>query len=253
MLKTVTYGPSELPRLVIAHGLFGSARNWGVIAKRLSDAFHVVTVDMRNHGDSPRGDTQSYHDMAQDLAQLLDNVGPSHVLGHSMGGKAAMVLALTHADLVQRLIVADIAPVGYSHTQSHLIAAMRRIDLDQVLSRGDADRQLAQEIAEDGVRAFLLQSLDIKAKKWRLNFDVLEAEMPKIIGFPEVTGQFAKPALFLSGAASDYVLPEHRAIIKPLFPNGHFAKLRDAGHWLHAEKPRDFEAAVRVFLGDTST
>ena len=248
MLKTVTYGTPDAPRLLIAHGLFGSARNWGVIAKRLSDQFHVVAVDMRNHGDSPRGDTQSYEDMAGDLAGVLDDIGPSHVLGHSMGGKTAMVLALSNPDLVERLIVADIAPVGYSHTQSHLIGFMRKIDLSHVQTRDDADRQLQDHIPEDGIRAFLLQSLDVKAKKWRLNFDVLDVEMAKIIGFPDVSGHFDKPTLFLSGAASDYVLPEHRPIIKPLFPTARFAKLPDAGHWLHAEKPREFEAAVRVFL-----
>ena len=248
MLKTVTYGDASRPRLLIAHGLFGSARNWGVIAKRLSDAFHVTAVDMRNHGDSPRGATQSYEDMADDLAEVLAATGPSHVMGHSMGGKSAMVLALTHPKLVHRLIIADIAPTGYSHTQSHLIAAMRRIDLGAVTTRSDADTQLSAEVDDPGIRAFLLQSLDVQNRVWRLNFAVLEAEMDKIICFPQISGQFDNPALFLSGAASDYVLPEHRPAIKALFPKARFAKLPGAGHWLHAEKPREFEAALRVFL-----
>jgi pimeloyl-ACP methyl ester carboxylesterase len=248
MLNALTFGEAHLPKLLIAHGLFGSARNWGVICKRLSDAFHVTAVDMRNHGESPRAATQSYADMAEDLAQVLTHTGPSHVIGHSMGGKAAMVLALTQPKLVERLIVADIAPVGYGHTQSHLIGFMRKIDLDLVKTRGDADRQLAEHIPEDGIRAFLLQSLDIKSKTWRLNLDVLDAEMDKIIGFPTVSGQFERPTLFLSGAASDYVLPAHRSGIRQLFPSAKFAKIPEAGHWLHAEKPRDFEAAARVFL-----
>lgn len=248
MLKTVTYGDSSLPRLLIAHGLFGSARNWGVIAKRLSDAYQVTAVDMRNHGDSPHAPTQSYPDMAADLAQVLEGTGPAHVLGHSMGGKSAMVLAMTRSDLVEKLVIADIAPVGYRHTQSHLIAAMRRIDLAAVKTRADADAQLAQEVDDPGIRAFLLQSLDVQARQWRLNFDVLEAEMGKIIGFPEVTGRFDGPTLFLSGASSDYVQPGHRPQIKTLFPKARFAKLPGAGHWLHAEKPREFEAALRVFL-----
>ena len=248
MLKTVTYGDISLPRLLIAHGLFGSARNWGVIAKRLSDTFHVTLVDMRNHGESPREATQSYHDMAHDLAQVLQATGPSHVLGHSMGGKASMVLALTQPDLLHRLVVADIAPVGYEHTQAHLIAAMRGIDLEAITSRGDADRQLAHTVVDPGVRAFLLQSLDTKTKTWRLNFDVLDAEMDKIIGFPDIAGTFDGPALFLSGINSDYVLPAHRDIIKPLFPMAKYAKIPKAGHWLHAENPRAFEAALRVYL-----
>lgn len=248
MLNYVTYGDIEAPNLLIAHGLFGSARNWGVIAKRLSDQFHVVAVDMRNHGQSPRGATQSYFDMAADLAEVLGHFGPSHVLGHSMGGKASMVLALTQPELLNKLIIADIAPVGYGHTQSHLIDAMRQVDLGEVKTRGDADRQLSAYIEEDGVRAFLLQSLDVAAKEWRLNFDVLEAEMPLIIGFPDVTGSFSEGTLFLSGAASDYLMPDHRGAIRTLFPSARFAKIPQAGHWLHAEKPREFEAAVRVFL-----
>ena len=245
MLNAVTAGDTGTP-LLIAHGLFGSARNWGVIQKRLSDAFRVTAVDMRNHGESFRADTQSYADMAGDLARVID--GRSHVVGHSMGGKAAMVLALTHPEKIDRLIVADIAPVPYGHTQLPLIEAMRSIDLSHVETRGDADRQLAPLVPEDGVRAFLLQSLDVKRKAWRLNLDALAAEMDGIIGFPEVTGRFEGPTLFLSGAESDYVRPGHRDRIKTLFPSARFAKIPGAGHWLHAERPREFEAAVRAFL-----
>lgn len=245
MLNVLTQGDPAHPTLLIAHGLFGSGRNWGVIAKRLSDRFHVVCPDMRNHGDSPWFDTQSYGDMAEDLAALLESLsgGPALVVGHSMGGKAAMVLALARPDLVAKLVVADIAPVAYTHSQSQHIAAMRAVDLAGVEKRADAGAALDAE-----VRDFLLQSLDIKARRWKLNLDVLEAEMPRIIGFPQVSGQYDGPTLFLSGAQSDYVLPDHRAAIKALFPQARFAKIRDAGHWLHAQKPRQFEAAVRAFL-----
>ncbi len=247
MLSFSTYGDDQSqPPLLIAHGLFGSARNWNVIAKRLSDTRRIVVVDMRNHGDSPRAETQSYGDMAADLAGIFD--GPFDVLGHSMGGKAAMVMALKNPHGLRRLIVGDIAPVAYSHTQVHLIHAMRSVDLSTVEKRSDADEQLRSSIPEDGVRAFLLQSLDVKEKRWKLNHDVLEAEMAKIIGFPQVSGQFDGPTLFLSGGDSDYVKREHRDDIRALFPSARFAKIPGAGHWLHAEKPREFEAAVRVFL-----
>ena len=242
MLNTIVQG--EGPPLLIAHGLYGSARNWGVIAKRLSEKFTVTTVDMRNHGSSPWFDTHSYENMATDLAQVLGQ--PSHVLGHSMGGKAAMVLALTRPELVEKLIVADIAPVAYAHTQMGPLEAMRGVDLDAVTSRADAKAQLAH--LDAGVDDFLLQSLDMKSKEWTLNLDVLATEMDKIIGFPPVTGRFDGATLFLSGAASDYVKRDHRTTIKPLFPNAKFAKIPNAGHWLHAEKPREFEAAVRAFL-----
>ena len=241
MLNLLTYGDPSLPKLLIAHGLFGSARNWGVIAKRLSDTFHVITPDMRNHGASPWYDTQSYFDMADDLAEILD--GPTHVVGHSMGGKAAMVLALKHPHLVEKLVVADIAPVGYSHSQIQHIMAMRSVDLSKVERRSQAGETLDPE-----VRDFLLQSLDVKGKRWNLNLEVLEAEMPKIIGFPDVTGAYDGSTLFLSGADSDYVKPDHRPVIKSLFPKARFAKLPDAGHWLHAQKPREFEATLRAFF-----
>jgi len=250
MLSTTIYGTDTArPPVLIAHGLFGSARNWGVIAKRLSDTRKVLVVDMRNHGASPWFESHKYPDMAQDLADVIaEHGGVADVVGHSMGGKAAMVLAARHSDMVRRLIVADIAPVAYGHTQQHFIDAMRAVDLSLVDTRGDADRQLQATVAEDGVRAFLLQSLDVKGKAWRLNLDVLERDMAAILSFPALEETFEGEALFLSGAASDYVRPEHRPAIKALFPHAKFAKIPGAGHWLHAEKPREFEASVAAFF-----
>jgi pimeloyl-ACP methyl ester carboxylesterase len=166
-----------------------------------------------------------------------------------MGGKAAMALALSHPASVRRLIVADIAPVAYGHTQQHLVDAMRAIDLSTVETRGDADRQLAAHVDEAGVRAFLLQSLDVKGRRWRLNLDVLERDMPLILGLPDLGGAFEGPALFLAGAESDYVSREDRPTIKAMFPNAKFAKIPGAGHWLHADRPREFEASVAAFFG----
>lgn len=240
---------TALPPLLIAHGLFGSARNWGAIAKQMSTDRQVLSVDMRNHGESDWFTSHSYLDMASDLAEVITaHGGPVDVIGHSMGGKAAMTLALIHPALVRRLIVADIAPVPYVHTQLGFISAMRGLDLSQVEKRSDADRLLATEITDAGIRAFLLQSLDIKAKRWRLNLDVLEAEMPKIMSFPDTDTQFDGPTLFLSGGASDYVKTHHRAGIKTLFPKARFARIPDTGHWLHAEKPREFTQTAQAFL-----
>lgn len=249
MLHSIRHGqPSGRPPLVIAHGLFGSARNWGVIARRLSDRAEVIAVDMRNHGDSPWTDTHRYADLAADLAEVIavQAGGRADVLGHSMGGKAAMVLALTRPDLVRKLVVADIAPVAYGHSQQPQIDAMRRVDLATVTSRAEAAAMMQAATPEIG--AFLLQSLDLAARRWRLNLDVLEAEMPGIIGFPEIAARFEGPALFLSGALSSYLRPEHRDRILALFPAARFATIPGTGHWLHAEKPREFEAAVRAFL-----
>jgi esterase len=244
-------GPVTRPALLIVHGLFGSARNWGVVARRLAEGREVLTVDLRNHGQSPWAPSQSYPDMAGDLAEVIQaHGGPMDVLGHSMGGKAAMQLALTEGALIRRLVVADIAPVPYAHDNTGHIRAMRALDLSDLHSRGEADRRLAATVPDPGLRAFFLQSLDLKAHPlaWRLNLDVLEAEMPKIVGWPGTQGRFDGPALFLTGSDSPYVRPEHREVIRALFPAARFAKLLGAGHWLHADKPREFEDTVRAFL-----
>ena len=254
MLATLRHeapGRVDQPVRVIAHGLFGSGRNWGAVARRLADRRCVVTLDMRNHGLSPRADSQSYADMAGDLAEVIAALGgPVDVLGHSMGGKAAMQLALTKGALVRRLVVADIAPVAYDHDQSQNIHAMRSLDLADLRTRGEADRRLAALILDPGLRAFLLQSLDLKAHppRWRLNLDVLATEMPKIVGWPGTPGRFDGKVLFLTGSDSTYVRPEHRAGIRAQFPAARFARLIGAGHWLHADKPREFEATVQAFL-----
>lgn len=250
MLNTLfTDSTGSARPVLIVHGLYGSGRNWGVIAKRLADRGPVMAVDQRNHGDSFWSDSHSYHDMAADLIEVIEaHGGPVDVVGHSMGGKAAMVLALTRPDLVERLIVADIAPVAYSHSQIQFIDAMRAVDLSQVEKRSDASGQLADHVDDPTLQSFFIQSLDVKAKRWKLNLDTLATEMPKILSFPDIDGAFDKPTLFLSGALSEYVTPEARPTIKRLFPSARFAKIPGAGHWLHAEKPREFEASVRAFL-----
>ena len=250
MLNRIFHGePTERAPLVIAHGLYGSGRNWGVIAKRLSDERQVIAVDMRNHGHSPWFDSNTYADMAADLAQVVGR-GPMDVLGHSMGGKAAMVLALSQPELVRHLLVADIAPVAYAHTQLPHIAAMQSADFTGVTRRSEADARLAATVDDPALRSFFLQSLDLTADppRWRLNLKALGENMPSIMGFPAVEGQFDRPTLFLSGGDSTYVLPDHRPGIKALFPNAKFAKIPGAGHWLHAEKPREFIAAAATFF-----
>lgn len=249
MLNVLRHDGPDVPPLLIAHGLFGSGRNWGVIAKRLSESRPVLAVDMRNHGTSFHADRHGYEDMAADLAQVIEaNGGTADVLGHSMGGKAAMMLALTRPELVRRLVVADIAPVAYSHSQAEHIAAMRSVDLSRVERRSDAAEMLAEAGTEPALQSFFTQSLDVANRRWRYNLDVLEAEMPKILSFPEVSGSFDGPTLFLAGGDSTYVRREDRDHIKALFPQAIFAKIPGAGHWLHADKPREFQAAVAQFL-----
>jgi pimeloyl-ACP methyl ester carboxylesterase len=236
------------PIIVIVHGLYGSGRNWGVIAKRLSNAFRVVTPDLRNHGHSLHSDVHSYAAMAHDLEELITHLGaPVCLCGHSMGGKASMVLALTRPDLVARLLVADIAPVPYTHSQLEHIVAMRAVDLSAVTRRSDAAQQLAAQGTPPALQSFFTQSLDVPGRSWLLNLDALADNMDAIMGFPTIEAQFEKPTLFLSGADSDYVQTAHRPTIKSLFPKARFARIAEAGHWLHADKPREFEATLRAF------
>ena len=249
MLNVIEHGvPGGVP-MIIVHGLYGSARNWGVIAKRLSDRGHVIAVDQRNHGQSFWAAPHDYPSMAEDLAQVIDAYGGrADVLGHSMGGKAAMVLAMQSPERIRNLIVADIAPVAYEHSQLHLVDAMRAVDLAQVQKRSDAVSQLAEHVTDVSLQNFLTQSIDIKERRWRLNLDQLALDMDAVLGFPDVAGQFSGPTLFLTGSLSDYVTQSHRPVIRKRFPHARFAKLAGAGHWLHAEKPREFEATVRAYL-----
>ena len=165
-----------------------------------------------------------------------------------MGGKAAMMLALQHGGLVNRLVVADIAPVTYSHSQMPMIDAMRAVDLSRVTRRSDAAEALGAQGIEKPLQSFFTQSLDVVGQKWLLNLDTLAAEMPNIMSFPQVSTTWDGPTLFLTGGESDYVSRAHRDGIKSLFPKARFASIPGAGHWLHADKPREFEAALRVFL-----
>ena len=251
MLATIVHGADNPgPPLVIAHGLFGSARNWGVLARRFSAERPVIAVDMRNHGQSPRLAPHTYEAMAEDLAEVIAaHGGVADVLGHSMGGKAAMILALARPGMVRRLIVADIAPVAYGHTQTPLVTALQALDLAGLASRAEADAALSASVPDAATRAFLLQSLELRPEpRWLLALDLLGRHMAEILGFPAIEGRFDGPALFLRGATSEYVQPAHEPQIKALFPKARLESVPDAGHWLHAEQPRAVEAAVNRFL-----
>lgn len=239
-LRHDTFGEGQPRRLLLVHGLLGQARNFGSLARRLADSFEVTVPDLRNHGRSPWTDTHSYPHLAADIEPLAGGA----VLGHSMGGKAAMWLALTRPEAVERLIVADMAPVDYGGKTHPMLEAMAALDPAQP-SRAAAREALH---APEELKDFLLQSLDVKAGRWIVNLDTLRREMPGIFGWPPIEMRYEGPALFLSGGDSDYVRPEHRAEITRLFPAARFAKIPGAGHFLHAEKPQEFEAAVRAFL-----
>lgn len=244
------------PPLIVLHGLFGSKRNWGVIQRRLAARFRVICADMRNHGDSPWSEEMDYPAMAEDVARLIEtNVrGPAHVLGHSMGGKAAMVLALSRPDLVDRLIVADIPPAPRDSGLERYIDAMLALDVGSMTRRAEAEAALEPAIPERGIRSFLAQNLapveDGQGLAWKLNLTVLRARMADIEDFPDIDSDaaFPRPALHLLGGDSRYVLPAHHAEIDRLFPQNTITEIPGTGHWLHAEKPDAFIAEVEGFL-----
>jgi len=230
--------------VLILHGLFGRRRNWQAIQKRLSSVARIVTADMRNHGDSPWDDAMSYPAMAADLGKLIDDLdsGPVVVVGHSMGGKAAMTLALTHPERVLGLMVIDIAPVTYEHSYMPYIDAMRSVPLGELQRRSEAEPYMTEAIPDPGVRAFLLQNLgqDETGLKWQVNLDAIARGLPDILEFPHGAGHpYEGPALFVRGANSDFVQDSHTPQIDNLFPAAEHADVAGAGHWVHAEKPED--------------
>ena len=239
--------------LALLHGLFGRAGNFGVVQREFSRKFRVLAMDLRNHGQSAHAGGMSYAAMAGDVQETLRarEALPCALAGHSLGGKAAMVLASAQPDAVSRLVVADVAPVQYGHGMRRYVEAMRAITLTSELTRAVADAALASAVPDAVVRGFLLQNLRFGEKPgWRLGLDEIAAAMPDIEGWPEFTGRYDGPSLFIAGARSDYIRPEHRPAIRALFPAARFVTLKDAGHWVHADNPAGFVAVVEAFLAD---
>lgn len=238
--------------LVLLHGLFGAGSNFGAVQKRLAARHRVLAMDLRNHGQSPRDAAMDYPAMAADVAETMAAHGalPAAVLGHSMGGKVAMTLALTRPEAVARLVVADVAPVTYPPALRGYVAAMRAVPLRSGLARREADAALRDAVPQPGVRGFLLQNLRFEADPpaWRLGLPEIAAAMPVVEGFPDLPGQYPGPVLVLAGERSDYVRPEHHARIRALFPAAKFEVVAGAGHWLHAENPEGFLGALEPFL-----
>nr|WP_323777963.1 alpha/beta fold hydrolase [Amylibacter sp.] len=251
LLNSYSFGEETGTPLLIVHGLFGSARNWHSLARNFARDRWVVSVDLRNHGNSFWEDTNSYHDMAEDLAKVIkSNGGKADVIGHSMGGKAAMTLATTTPELLDRLIIADIAPVTYAHSQSDKIAIMKNLPLDDISRKSEAQKWLQEATGDAALASFFSQSLEIDDGKarWVLNLDVLATYMDQIIGFPDLEGHFERSVLALRGGASDYVTESGLNKMTKMFPNLTVETIPDAGHWLHAEKPKEFVSTVKQFL-----
>jgi pimeloyl-ACP methyl ester carboxylesterase len=268
-LATRTLGDGG-PRVAFVHGLFGQGRNWTSIAKALAEEGRRVTlVDLPNHGHSPWTETSDYLDMARMVAAECELFGePVTLVGHSMGGKVAMTLALRRPELLRALVVVDVAPVEYpvrggrtddpdeeASPFAGYIAAMRSLDLSALDSREDADAALRPAVRSTMVRSFLLQSLVRSPDtehgwSWRLNLELLERDLEHLRGFPAPPdgATFDGPVLWIAGADSTYVLPEDRERMDALFPSTRLVRIKNAGHWVHSEQPEIFTETLRRFL-----
>ncbi len=248
-------GASVAPSLVLLHGLFGQARNFATVQRRLAEHRHVVTLDLRNHGASPHADGMAYATLADDVAETLGKLGlgRSDIVGHSMGGKTAMALALTRPELVRRLIVVDIAPVAYRHANAALVGALRALPLDAPMTRSQADRALADAIPDAVIRGFLLQNfVPGERPGWRCGLAEIADAIPQIEGWDfTASSRFDGETLLIRGSASDYVGDAEERQFRATFPQGQIETVADAAHWVHADAPERFVSLVEDFLEPT--
>ena len=249
------YSENGAPVLVL-HGLFGSLSNWGWHCKQLAQQYAVYGVDLRNHGDSPHSDQLDYQVMAEDVRQLIVRLGLESccIVGHSMGGKVAMQLALSFPDLIEKLVIVDIAPVSYPEDADghmNVLAAMDAVKLGEIKSRTQAEVTIEDYIPQEVTRKFLLTNL-VRNKEgsfeWRLDKGSIRKNYANLRAELIATMSFLKPVLFIKGSLSPYIKPEHEAQIKELFPAASVKLLMDAGHWLHAEKPQALQKILLKFL-----
>ncbi len=240
--------------MIVLHGLFGSGKNWRSFAHSLENSFQVWLLDARNHGDSPHAESMSYQKMAEDVVNFLDENELERVmlLGHSMGGKTAMQLALNFPERVAGLIVVDMAPVQYEHYKKPLeiIQAMQDLGLPAEMTRAEIEKKLAQKIDEKYILAFIMTNLTRKKNvfKWKIGLEQIASGLSELFRSFEQEKVFSGPALFVGGQNSSYIKPEYHPQIRKLFPGSRVTMLKNSGHWLHAEQPVAFQKTVSAFL-----
>jgi len=254
-LHTTSYGDHG-SRIAFCHGLFGQGRNWTQHAKALAADHRVLLVDMPDHGRSPWSERIDLVTAAEQVAELLGADDPVALVGHSMGGKIAMVLALRHPELVDRLCVVDVAPVAYEHASEFVryIDAMLAIDLTTLADRGEPDRALQEAVPDDVVRGFLLQNLRREGDDWRWqpNLELLREEIDEVGGWPaeslDETSSYDGPVLWIGGSESRYVQNDYAAAMERYFPRVRRVTIKGAGHWVHSEQPAVFLEVLRRFI-----
>jgi esterase len=241
------------PPLIILHGLFGSLENWGFISQQLAPHFRVISVDLRNHGQSPHDPLMNYSVLAEDLREFMEqrNIPSASLLGHSMGGKAAMSFALLHSECVDRLVVVDMAPRAYELRHENIFNALLALDLQLYETRAEIEKALEPRLPDLSVRRFLLKGLSKTSDgkfEWKFNLRALRGNYPALTAALTVEGTFGNPTLFIRGGESDYIRDADVPEIMRLFPKAKIATITGASHWVHAEKPEEFLSVVREFL-----
>ncbi|QJR79420.1 alpha/beta fold hydrolase [Alteromonas pelagimontana] len=244
---------TDRPWLVLLHGLFGNLDNLAVVRRHFEDRFNILSVDLPDHGQSFHLSHFTLQSCVESLIETLDllSVGEASLLGHSLGGKVAMLSALIHPERVKQLIVADIAPVTYAPKHQNIFRGLRNVDLANLTRRQEADAEMAEYISEPGVRQFLLKSLyqdDNKIWHWRFNVEGLINNYDEIRQWPSLEKTFVKPTLFIKGGNSSYLDSRYREDVARIFPAAKARVIEDAGHWLHAEKPAEFNKLVEAEL-----
>lgn len=239
--------------LIILHGLFGQLDNWNTHGRQFGEVYTTHLVDLRNHGRSFHSNDSSLEAMSNDLLNYMDyhNIDKAHLLGHSLGGRVVIDFAMLHSEKVDHLIVADMAPKAYLPHHNAIFKALSSVDFSTINSRKDVEETLAQYIPEVGVRQFLLKNVyhaDNGSYAFRFNLPVLHQHYEELVGKDLIDGVFDGPTLFLKGEKSNYILPEDEFIIKKRFPKAEIKTIKNAGHWLHAENPKDFIEVILDFL-----
>lgn len=242
----------EGPALIILHGLFGSLDNWATLARTWANEFTVYQVDLRNHGKSPHTDTHTIPDMAADIIGFIrqHEITNPVLLGHSMGGKVAMEVALQEPPVIRGLIIADIGAQRYPRGHDYIFDAIRSIDLDEMSSRKEIESKLSEFIENEGEVLFMSKNMDRTRDgfKWKINVDTLEQDYEEIIQSIDPGRVFNKPVLLLRGEKSHYVQSKDLDLLKEFFPRIRIEDIAGAGHWLHADNPEAFDEHVRKFM-----
>jgi len=252
-LNYKTFGEGE--PLIILHGLLGTLDNWQTLGKRFAQQYSVYLVDQRNHGRSPHLPEMNYPVLAEDLKQFMESnwIYRSHIIGHSMGGKTAMQFALDYPDMLDKLVVVDIAPKGYEPAHEIIFEALLSVDFTRVIERSEADAVLKEKIADRSIRQFLLKNLSRNKDggyRWKMNLEALHEHYHRILEPVSGDHPYEGPVLFIRGGQSDYMFDEDREAILKLFPQASIETVQGAGHWVHAEQPAEMARLITAFLQD---